>query len=46
MMSVKEMPAVLNLELVEGAAELDVLDRFLGFPAELLLSPWLVAISG
>ena len=43
-MLVKELPAVLNLELVEGVAKLDVLDCFLGLPVELLLLPWLVVV--
>ena len=43
-MLVKEVPDVPNREFVEGAAELDVLDRLLGLPVELLLPPWLVAV--
>ena len=43
-MFVKEMPAILNLELVQGAAELDALDCSVGLPVELLLPPWLVAV--
>ena len=41
---VKEVPAILNLEFVEGAAEFDVLDRFLHLDVELLLLPWLLAV--
>ena len=33
-MSVQEMSALLNLELVEGEAEFDVLDCFLSLPVE------------
>ena len=43
-MLVKEVPAVLNLEFVEGTAELDVLNRFLGFPVEFILPPWLLTV--
>ena len=35
-MLMQEVPTLLNLELVQGAATFDVLDRFLGFPVELL----------
>ena len=43
-MLMKEVPAVLNLELVEGTAELNVLDRFLHLDVELLLPPWLLTV--
>ena len=42
-MLVTEVPAVLTLEFVEGATELDVLDRPLRLSVELLPRPWLVA---
>ena len=35
-MLMQEVPALLNLELVQGVAQLDVLDRLLGLPVELL----------
>ena len=43
-MLVKEVPAALNLVFAKGAAELDVLDRFLSLPVEFLLPPRLLAV--
>ena len=40
----QKMPALLNLELAQGATEIDVLGRVLGLHFELLCPPWLALV--
>ena len=44
-MFMQKVSALLDLELVEGAAEFDMLDRFLGFSVELLCPPRLAPMD-